>query len=913
MKCLTATLLFALSAWCASLEKVSLQNFAYWEESNVPFPGQNDSETRYVLRGSLSFLRLTGNTLRAQSEFGNVIGIRFSDNATASRGADQAAMRVHRFEGPPEQWRRDIPSWNTVAYSNAYPFTDVEFRPDTGTSELRMRVVLRPGGNPQSFALQGSDNGAPLALLIEAGTGQWTASAGFLLLRFSAPVAWQEIAGRRTPVTVRMISRPSGALGFEVGTYDTAQALQIETALSDALTRPEFGSVLRSDPQGNFYAAGSIRVAEACGINTGGGIIRCNDAWLAKFNANGEAIYQMTMSGRAEDVVQDLQWRAPGELVIVGNTGSNNFPVTPDALQKANAGPLGPRNRNFLGLGGDLFLARLDANSGDLLYSSFFGNAATGESGTLALTGESALVLLLNPSADLPVSPNAWQRLRPCEASARCANFAFLRLDRTLTQLEAASFLPVADFSAFVVHPDQSVTLLGTTIEGNSSLLAATPGALQEQKGGGSDAYLLRLKPDLSSPVFATFYGGPKNDIGQSLALDAEANYLVAGYSRDSDSDPGENFLIQVSADGSKLLRSLPATAPRLNQLLLLPLPDGRVLVTGSTSSATAPTSADAPLRAGCANTGQFMGFVSVLGPDGAAAFASYLPVQQIEISTRRAVLDGQGQLIVFDNSTGSLQRLNFAARSNPLLACVTGAASRRLGSASALQGISPGQIVTLVGAGMGPDIGQAASLSAAGRLPLNLAGVSLRFNGIAAPLLYVQASQINAVVPYEGIVPREQALVELEYNGQKLSSSVLTAFTGVELFTTDFSGDGQAVAVNEDGSLNSSSNPARRGSIVVVYGTGIGTTQPASISGALTPLVPPAQLPKPIGGVIASLDGRIAEPLYAGAAPGLISGAAQFNLRIPADLPIPTDGLVRIDIRINGSLPGNNPWIAIR
>ena len=53
-----------------------------------------------------------------------------------------------------------------------------------------------------------------------------------------------------------------------------------------------------------------------------------------------------------------------------------------------------------------------------------------------------------------------------------------------------------------------------------------------------------------------------------------------------------------------------------------------------------------------------------------------------------------------------------------------------------------------------------------------------------------------------------------------------------------DFSGSGQAVAVNQDGTINSPENPALRGSVVVLYGTWIGATEPASVTGALVSLL---------------------------------------------------------------------------
>jgi len=81
---------------------------------------------------------------------------------------------------------------------------------------------------------------------------------------------------------------------------------------------------------------------------------------------------------------------------------------------------------------------------------------------------------------------------------------------------------------------------------------------------------------------------------------------------------------------------------------------------------------------------------------------------------------------------------------------------------------------------------------------------------------------------------PETEAVIEVEYGGQVLRSTSNSFSSGVELFTMDQSGSGQAVAVNQDGSLNSEQNPAAARSIVVFYGTGIGVTSPAGVTGGV-------------------------------------------------------------------------------
>jgi uncharacterized protein (TIGR03437 family) len=92
-----------------------------------------------------------------------------------------------------------------------------------------------------------------------------------------------------------------------------------------------------------------------------------------------------------------------------------------------------------------------------------------------------------------------------------------------------------------------------------------------------------------------------------------------------------------------------------------------------------------------------------------------------------------------------------------------------------------------------------------------------------------------------------------------------------------------QAAALNQDGTVNSMSNPAKRGSVVSVFGTGGGTTNPAGVTGGNAPLSPPEFLS---GTVTAAFGPNAADVQFAGAAPSLVSGVFQVNIVIPPNLP---------------------------
>jgi len=138
--------------------------------------------------------------------------------------------------------------------------------------------------------------------------------------------------------------------------------------------------------------------------------------------------------------------------------------------------------------------------------------------------------------------------------------------------------------------------------------------------------------------------------------------------------------------------------------------------------------------------------------------------------------------------------------------------------------------------------------------------------------------------VPFS-VAGRSSILVQVEYQGQQSASVALAVAASVPgIFTADASGHGQAVAINEDGNLNSASNPAAVGSVLVLYATGTGQTNPAVTDGTISN--DPNNLPQPLLPVSVKVNGLDAQVLYAGAAPGLVAGVAQLNVRIPAGVP---------------------------
>lgn len=220
---------------------------------------------------------------------------------------------------------------------------------------------------------------------------------------------------------------------------------------------------------------------------------------------------------------------------------------------------------------------------------------------------------------------------------------------------------------------------------------------------------------------------------------------------------------------------------------------------------------------------------------------------------------------------------------------------------------VAPGELVTLFGLEFGPEQLTMLQLNpTTGRAEMTLDNTRVLFDEFAAPLVYVSSGQIAAVVPY-GIAGRTSVVVRIEYRGQAGPAVRIPAVQATPaLFTLNSSGKGAAALLNQDNSANTPGNPATRGSVVTLYGTGEGVTSPTGVDGRLAanPLARPS-LP-----VKVRIAGRDAEVLYFGGAPGLIAGIFQANVKIPDDCPA---GNVPIVVQVGESSSPGNVTIAVR
>ncbi len=168
-------------------------------------------------------------------------------------------------------------------------------------------------------------------------------------------------------------------------------------------------------------------------------------------------------------------------------------------------------------------------------------------------------------------------------------------------------------------------------------------------------------------------------------------------------------------------------------------------------------------------------------------------------------------------------------------------------------------------------------------------------------------ATQINVFVPYD-VANGTSAQVIVDVDGVTSTPvTVPVAPSAFGLSTADSSGSGQGAIFNQDGTYNSHSNPAARGTIVTLFGTGEGVTMPALPDGALVISTPYSTTQ---ASVIVKFGDQTADIQYAGAAPFLPTGVFQINATIPAGV---TPGDVPVTVSIGGISTTRNVTVAVQ
>jgi uncharacterized protein (TIGR03437 family) len=403
---------------------------------------------------------------------------------------------------------------------------------------------------------------------------------------------------------------------------------------------------------------------------------------------------------------------------------------------------------------------------------------------------------------------------------------------------------------------------LGVTVSPNTTIAVNVPANIPFMATGGTPPYEytlsgtlpLGLRPDFEIPAFT---GTPTQQGTFPVLLtvtDAAGGFATASFS------------IVVGSNLSIATTTLPAAQAGQSYAVQLAAAGGAPPYFWSLVSGTLPPGFRLDTR----------GIVG--GVAGNAAGTYTFTVQ---------ATDAQG--------VAKTQQLSVTIQAAPAVPTFTAASV--VNAASSTAAIAPGEYVTIFGS----NLAAASATAGAAPFPSTLGNVMVTLNGNPVRLLSVAAGQINFQVPF-GTPVGPANLIVTSIGTPSTTAQIQIAAAAPGIFQ---SSNGRALVVNEDNTLNSSTKPARSGSIIVLYVTGGGRFKTDVTDGDLASPTQANLLQAPVS---ATLGGLPAEVLYAGTAPGQGTGLVQVNLRVPAALA-PGDHPVVVAV---GGVSSNNPAVTV-
>jgi beta-propeller repeat-containing protein len=465
--------------------------------------------------------------------------------------------------------------------------------------------------------------------------------------------------GNQRQLEYDFIVTPSGdpkAIKIE---FEGADDLTVDP-VGDLLLRRAGTTVLRLQKPSVYQdtSEGRRQIAAAYDLNGGQVSFQIGEYDVARPLVIDPVLHYATRLGGSDaDAAYAIAVGPGGDVFVTGETSSTNFPGT-------------SVNRKALGRSTNAFVAKLSADGSHVLYVTYLGGSdadvgygiAVDRLGNAYITGDTR-------SADFPLM-TPWQT-----KLAGAADVFVAKLSPDGSQLLYSTYVGGSAGErglSIAVDPAGNAYVTGYT---NSTDFPVHNPFQPAFAGGNADGFVLKLKPDGSAPVYATYLGGGNDrpDIGTSIAADAAGNAYVTGFTNSVDfptvhplqpfRGPTDGFVTKFNPDGSALVYSTHLGGTADDEAMGIAIDaEGNAYVTGHTESPNFPTTAGA-FRTGCVAVAANLpignicsggdAFVSKLSSDGTKlVYSTFLNGSGFEVGRSIAIgADGSAHITGLTNS----------------------------------------------------------------------------------------------------------------------------------------------------------------------------------------------------------------------------------------------------------------------
>ena len=371
-------------------------------------------------------------------------------------------------------------AFGSVLLKELYP--GIDMRLYTQNHHIKYDLIVAKGTDPSLIKM--NYKGVERVFLED---GCSFADLGSITLMEDRPVAYQILPNGESRSIVCDYQLEGNQLSFRPGKeYNPDLDLVIDPELIfstfSGSVSDNFGYTACFDDAGNLYSGGIVfgsSFPSTTGVSFGGG---ATDMAILKYDSSGSnLLYATFIGGRSEESPHSMIVNHAGELVIMGTTGSTNFPVSANAFQRTFGGGSDFSIFGQYARGSDITITKLD-NNGKLIASSYMGGS--GNDGILKLVKVGDYI---NP---LITNYGDYQR------------------------------------GDVIIDDFDNIYIASSTDNGNFPI----KNAITDTYGGGhSDAVIFSFNSDLSDLRWSTYLGGEEDDAAYSIKLNDKGEVLVGG------------------------------------------------------------------------------------------------------------------------------------------------------------------------------------------------------------------------------------------------------------------------------------------------------------------------------------------------------------------------------------------------
>jgi uncharacterized protein (TIGR02145 family) len=418
----------------------------------------------------------------------------------------------------PPEGIKNVRKYNRITYKDIYPDIDLEFF-TTGEHGYEYNFVVHPGGNINDIRLTIAGPG-----LISLIRDTLKFGTRFGNVEELIPESYYMVNDSRVEVRARFTRINNEVYGFAVNKAVPENSLLIIDPTAIRLwgtyyggSEVDIGFGCAVDKAGNVYLAGgaySLTNIASSGSyqDTLAGI---EDAFLAKFDAAGQRVWGTYIGGTEIDEAHSCAVDISGNIYISGETASPSGIASPGSHQTVYGGG-----------STDCFLEKFN-QAGARLWGTYYGGAGNDGYGAIATDNNRNVFLTGSTTSDTGIStPGCYQLNRYNNHSGN----AFLaKFDSNGVRQWGTYYGGEAVDGGYSCATDGlgNVYMAGTASSLNN---IASPGAYQQQFGGGNfDAFLAKFTTG-GKRIWATYYGGTGEDRGTGgCCSDSIGNVCMGG------------------------------------------------------------------------------------------------------------------------------------------------------------------------------------------------------------------------------------------------------------------------------------------------------------------------------------------------------------------------------------------------